>query len=89
VAAERALLERLDAGCEAPVGGYAEPDAAEGRIRLRGRVLSVDGSRSCEGELTALVASVGEASALGAALAERLAALGAGELVAAARSRSA
>ena len=46
VAAERALLEALEAGCSAPVGGLAE--VAEGddgpEIFLRGSVTALDGS---------------------------------------------
>ncbi len=41
VAAERALLSRLEAGCSAPVAGLAEVTGTE--INLRGAVLSPDG----------------------------------------------
>jgi hydroxymethylbilane synthase len=42
VAAERALLATLEAGCSAPVAGLAEATGA-GEIHLRGAVLSPDG----------------------------------------------
>jgi hydroxymethylbilane synthase len=78
VAAERAALHGLRAGCHAPVGALARVE--EGKIRLRVRVLSMDG-RTCleeagEGGLT-------EAAALGHALAASLLARGAASLVAA------
>jgi hydroxymethylbilane synthase len=79
-AAERSLLNALRGGCRAPVGARAE--VVEGRLRLRGSVLSPDGKERLDarGE-----APVGEAEALGKALAEELLAKGAGRLVAAAR----
>jgi hydroxymethylbilane synthase len=79
-AAERSLLNALRGGCRAPVGARAE--VAEGRLRLRGSVLSPDGKERLDarGE-----ASVQEAEALGKALAEELHGRGAGRLVAAAR----
>jgi hydroxymethylbilane synthase len=88
VAAERALLERLGGGCEAPVGGYAAPVGGGPVIRLRGRVLSPDGSACRDGELVGGAGSEAAAEALGTALADRLLAEGGAELVAAARDRS-
>jgi hydroxymethylbilane synthase len=49
VAAERALLATLEAGCSAPVAALAdvaESDNGEWEIYLRGAVLSVDGSNA-------------------------------------------
>jgi hydroxymethylbilane synthase len=79
-AAERSLLNALRGGCRAPVGARAE--VVEGRLRLRGSVLSPDGKERLDARGEALV---GEAEALGKALAEELLAKGAGRLVAAAR----
>lgn len=46
--AERAMLGALEGGCRVPVGGYA---VAEGRkVRLRGRVVSIDGALLYEAE---------------------------------------
>ena len=51
LAAERALLARLDGSCETPIAGLAELDGTT--LRLRGEVLRPDGSekiaddRSC------------------------------------------
>ncbi len=48
VTAERSFLAALGGGCQVPVGALASLEA--GRLRLRGRVLSRDGSRLVEGE---------------------------------------
>lgn len=42
LAAERAFLARLDGSCETPIGGLAELDG--GNLRLRGEILKTDGS---------------------------------------------
>ena len=44
IAAERALLARLDGSCRTPIAGLAE--LQEGRLTLRAEVLSPDGRRS-------------------------------------------
>ena len=50
VTAERAMLRTLDAGCSAPIGGFAEilengeNPAKSARISLHGRILSEDGA---------------------------------------------
>ena len=59
--AERGFLRALGGGCSAPVGAYAQMNGP--RLRLRGRVSALDGSRSVdvegEGEdLPALVAGL-------------------------------
>lgn len=45
VVAERTLLATLEAGCSAPVAGFAEL-TRDGRLRLTAAVVSVDGSRA-------------------------------------------
>jgi hydroxymethylbilane synthase len=42
VTAERSLLEALEAGCSAPIGGYA---AGTTQLRMQAAVISPDGSR--------------------------------------------
>lgn len=42
LAAERAFLRALDGSCQTPIGGLAELDG--GNLRLRGEILRVDGS---------------------------------------------
>lgn len=79
VLAERALLRRLEGGCQVPVGGLAErlPD---GLLRLHGIVASLDGTEAVrdllEGE---------DPEALGLALAELLLSAGADRILAAIR----
>lgn len=74
VVAERAMLEGLGGGCAAPVGALATPD--NGAIRLAGMVGALDGSRVVRRSL-----SGSDPKAVGHALAERLLANGAEELI--------
>lgn len=78
VLAERAMNTRLQGGCQVPIAGYATLQGD--RISLRGRVGSVDGSDLIE---DAVEGAAADAEALGQALAERLLAAGAGEILAA------
>lgn len=50
VSCERAFLDRLDGSCKTPIAGLAE--LAAGMLRLRGLVLTPDGSEWYEVELT-------------------------------------
>lgn len=91
VAAERGILERLEAGCSAPVAALA--DVAEGSspgkidLYLRGAVGAVDGSRVERLSTTATLADAdgdeltAEAVAVGRALADDLLASGAERLL--------
>jgi hydroxymethylbilane synthase len=76
ITAERAVLAALQAGCSAPVGGYA---AGAGELRLRAVVVAADGQ-------TALRASAsgpaGEAERLGREVAAELLRRGAGRYTA-------
>ncbi|MCA9755363.1 MAG: hydroxymethylbilane synthase [Candidatus Eisenbacteria bacterium] len=76
VTAERALLRRLEGGCQVPVGGHAvrKGDA----LLLKGVVCSLDGTRSVEGEREG---SPADAAAIGLALAEELLQNGAGDIL--------
>jgi hydroxymethylbilane synthase len=71
VTAERALLARLEGGCQVPIGAYAI--VTEGRIHLWGLIASPDGARVIRHEAEGPVA---EASALGVAVGEWLLANG-------------
>lgn len=77
VAAERALLAGLQAGCRTPVAGHAE--VRDGRLRLRALVGRPDGSEVLreEGE-----GDVAGAAAVGAEVAQRLLARGADKILA-------
>jgi hydroxymethylbilane synthase len=76
VAAERAFLVGLGGDCNTPVAGHAT--VASGAVRLRGLVTDLDGRRWLEDTVSAPVA---EAESLGKALAERLLAAGATEVL--------
>jgi hydroxymethylbilane synthase len=81
--AERALLRRLEGGCQIPLGALA---VADSKVKLYAGVCSLDGIRwlsgSSEGEAT-----VEQATLLGQRLAEELLSKGAAQLIEAERSR--
>jgi hydroxymethylbilane synthase len=81
VLAERALLRRLEGGCQVPIAAYAEP-AGDG-LRLRGLVGTLDGQTIVRGELSG---ATDEAELLGVALAEQLLLDGASAILEALRS---
>jgi len=74
--AERALLRRLEGGCQVPIGAFGQTDS--GQLALRGMVAALDGSRLLRDEMRG---PAYEAEALGTALAERLLAAGGGEIL--------
>jgi hydroxymethylbilane synthase len=76
VLAERAFLRGLGGGCLVPIGALGVTRGAS--IHLRGCVLTVDGSRRIDGEMTGLAA---DPEALGQQLADKLLRLGARELL--------
>jgi hydroxymethylbilane synthase len=77
VSAERALSRALAGSCNVPLGGFAEISGE--RMRLRGFVGAPDGKRQVSAEVEGGAA---EAEELGLALAEKLRALGAAEILA-------
>jgi hydroxymethylbilane synthase len=76
VAAERALLARLEGGCQVPIGAYAE--IADGELRLRSFVGSIDGAKHLKREIAGRPE---EAEALGLALADQMLDSGAAEII--------
>lgn len=80
VVAERSMLSTLRAGCLGPVA--AKGEAAAGMLRLRGVVLSGDGSRRIT---SAQAGPAGEAVEVGRRAAAELLTQGAGELIESAR----
>jgi hydroxymethylbilane synthase len=78
VEAERALSRALAGSCQVPLGGFAE--ISGGSARLRGFVATPDGSRLIYDEITA--PRSGMAQELGNAVAQRLIAKGAREILA-------
>jgi len=83
LAAERALLVRLEGDCNVPLAGYAEP-LAGGRLRLRALVASPDGARLVRAE-----GEGDEPEALGRRVGDELLAAGAGAILAALRGPAA
>jgi len=83
IEAERALLRRLEGGCQIPIAGHAT--VAGGTVRLRALVASVDGTQVIRGERSG---PVGAAAAVGEALAEELLGKGAAALVQAAEAHA-
>jgi len=77
IAAERALLDRLNGGCHVPIGARAR--VAGEQISMIGVVASPDGKNLCRSEI---FGSVKEAADLGERLAEQLLERGAGQLLA-------
>jgi len=67
VTAERALLHRMEGGCQVPIAGFATLEG--GRLRLRGLVGSVDGSSIVRRERFGPAEEPGK---LGVALAEEI-----------------
>jgi hydroxymethylbilane synthase len=67
VVAERAMLAALDGSCRTPIGGLAQ--VADGRLHLKGLLLSADGGAERRGEIEGTPA---EAKALGKRLGRSL-----------------
>ena len=85
--AERALLNTLEGGCHVPVAAFAEFEAGPD-LRLRARVLSLDGRNVVEGSIAQEVTSLARSQAMGELLARRLLTNGAEALLAAARKHA-
>jgi hydroxymethylbilane synthase len=76
VLAERALLDRLEGGCQVPIAAYAT--ASETGLRLEGLVASVDGKEMIR---DVVEGTTEHASEVGRQLAERLLARGADKIL--------
>lgn len=76
IRAERALMAKLEGGCQVPVGGHAQME--EGLLTLRGIVASLDGEKLVRAKETGDPASPEE---LGVKVADRLLEMGAGEIL--------
>jgi len=77
VSAERAMNRRLEGGCQVPIACYAIH--REGGLWLRGLVGSPDGSQMLTDEISG---AIEDAEHMGEQLAERLLAVGAGDILA-------
>jgi hydroxymethylbilane synthase len=80
--AERALLKRIEGGCQVPLGALATITGAG--VQLHASVCALDGARCLEAR-GSCGATLTEAQALGERLAQELLAQGAAELIAAER----
>jgi hydroxymethylbilane synthase len=80
VTAERAFLEALGGGCSTPIAALGV--VGDGEVRLSGRVLTPDGRRWVDVELTCACTRLDQARAAGSRLAELAIAQGAGALLA-------
>ncbi len=78
VLAERAMSRALNGSCQVPLGGFAEVN--DGQLRMRGFVASPDGQRMLRAESTGDIA---QPEALGRRIADELRSQGAGEILAA------
>lgn len=76
VAAERALNQRLEGGCQVPIGGFAQLD--NGQISLRGLVGRPDGGEIIKGEVQG---SAADAEKLGRELGDDLLSRGARKIL--------
>jgi hydroxymethylbilane synthase len=76
VGAERAMNQRLEGGCQVPIGGHAT--LQDGELHLRGLVGTVDGSEIVRAEIRGPEA---DAEKLGRALAEELLDHGAADIL--------
>jgi hydroxymethylbilane synthase len=75
--AERAVVRRLEGGCQMPIGAYAAVNGAQ--LELTAVVISLDGARAVRADEAGGAA---DAETLGARVAERLLADGASEILA-------
>lgn len=76
VTAERALNERLNGGCQVPIGGFAELEGDQ--INLRGLIGYPDGTKIFRSEKSA---SIKDAEELGISVAEELLSQGGGKVL--------
>jgi len=77
VRAERALVDRLEGGCQVPIGAHAV--VTNSSLRLDGLVASLDGAQIIRNDIAG---SVEDAIALGTTLAEQLLSKGADRILA-------
>ncbi|HLA51098.1 MAG TPA: hydroxymethylbilane synthase [Thermodesulfobacteriota bacterium] len=76
VRAERALLKRLEGGCQVPIAAYGE--VKNNQLKLIGLVASTDGKRIIKDSITG---QIDRAEAIGIELAERLLSMGAWDIL--------
>jgi hydroxymethylbilane synthase len=80
VIAERAVNRRLQGGCQVPIACFAELNSDAQTLNLRGLVGSIDGKTLLEASING---PASDAQALGERLADKLLAMGAGDILSA------
>ncbi|KAK4039802.1 porphobilinogen deaminase, dipyromethane cofactor binding domain-containing protein [Parachaetomium inaequale] len=81
--AERSVMRTLEGGCSVPIGvetAWVEEDGVK-KLRLRAVVVSLDGKQAVESERTQEITTLAEAEAMGKVLAEKLAGMGAQQIL--------
>jgi len=76
IQAERALLKKLEGGCQVPIGALGTVEGS--RLMLEGLVASLDGKQLVR---SSIAGGLGEAEKLGQRLAEELLEMGAGDIL--------
>jgi len=84
ILAERALMKRLEGGCQVPIGALGQ--IRDGKLSLQAVVASLDGKKLFRDEIRG---SLDEAESLGVRLAEKLLEMGADEILREIRERAA
>ncbi|KAL2176373.1 porphobilinogen deaminase, dipyromethane cofactor binding domain-containing protein [Thermothelomyces heterothallicus CBS 202.75] len=85
--AERSVMRTLEGGCSVPIGvetAWLEEEEAgqkKRKLRLRAVVVSLDGSQSVDGEKIEEIDSLAQAEAMGKELAQKLAGMGAQQIL--------
>jgi hydroxymethylbilane synthase len=86
--AERSVMRTLEGGCSVPIGvetAWVEEEEEGGqkkrKLQLRAVVVSLDGKKAVDGERTQEVNSLAEAEAMGKELAQKLAGMGAQQIL--------
>jgi hydroxymethylbilane synthase len=81
--AERAVMRTLEGGCSVPIGVETTwvEEGEKKKLRLRAVVVSLDGSKAVEDEATEEIASLAQAETMGKELAQKLAGMGAQQIL--------
>ncbi|EDK44447.1 porphobilinogen deaminase [Lodderomyces elongisporus NRRL YB-4239] len=79
--AERSLMRYLEGGCSVPLGVHSEYNESTKKLTLKGIIVSPDGSKSIEDEVTKTIESREDCEAVGIDLGDRLKAKGAKEIL--------
>ncbi|CAK9439328.1 uncharacterized protein LODBEIA_P35030 [Lodderomyces beijingensis] len=79
--AERSLMRYLEGGCSVPLGVHSDYNETTKSLTLKGIIVSPDGSKSVEDEVTRTITTNEDCEAVGIELGDRLKAKGAKEIL--------